>query len=65
MLIKRVKYRCCQEPIGDDWDDDIVDWAEKQWKGKSLKSVCSKLGLSADVYCIWSRRNAIVFQGLI
>ena len=62
---KRVKYWCCQESIGDDWDDDVVDWAEKQWKGKSLKSVCGKLGLSAAVYRIWSHRNAIIFQGLI
>lgn len=61
---KRIKYWCCQESIGDDWDD-IVAWAENQWKGKSLKSVCSKLGLSVAVYHIWSHRNAIIFQGLI
>ena len=48
----------------DDWDN-IVEWAENQWKGNSLKSVCSKLGLSAALYHIWSHRNAIIFQGLI
>ena len=61
---KRAEYWCYQESIGDDWDD-IVEWAENQWKGKSLKSVCSKLGLSVAVYHIWSHRNAIIFQGLI
>ena len=45
---RRVKYWCCQEFTGDDWDN-IVEWAEKHCKGKSLKSVCSKLGFSVAV----------------
>ena len=42
---KRMKYWCCQEFTGDDWDK-IIEWAKKHWKGKSLKCVCSKLGFS-------------------
>lgn len=37
----------------------------KHWKGKSLRSVCRKLGISTAAYHIWSHRNAIIFQGLI
>ena len=45
---KRMKYWCCQEFTGDDWDK-IIEWAEKHWKGKSLKCVCSKLGFSEAI----------------
>ena len=37
----------------------------KHCKGKSLRSVCRKLGFSTSAYHIRSHRNAIIFQGLI
>ena len=61
---RRIKHWSCQDNIGDGWAN-IVDWAEKNWRVKSMKAVCSKLGFSAAIYHIWGHRNAIIFQGLV
>ena len=55
---------CCIEDLDDDWHK-IISWAELNWKSKTLKADCCRLGLSVVVYHIWAQRNAILHQGYI
>ena len=57
---KQIKLFCCTEDLDDEWHN-IITWAELNWKSKTLKVDCCRLGLSAAVY----QRNAILHQGYV
>ena len=37
--------------------DDIVDWGEKNLKGRSMKAVVCKLAFGVSVYHIWHQKE--------
>lgn len=45
--------------------EKIINLAEVNWKGKSLKTLIFMFCLGASVYHIWKHRNAILHKGNI
>ncbi|KAE8720463.1 RING/FYVE/PHD zinc finger superfamily protein isoform 3 [Hibiscus syriacus] len=43
--------------------EDLITWASKYWKGKSLLITILKLAWNATIYVLWEKRNRRIFKG--